>query len=533
MNHFNIILTFTIILSILFLIKGDNEFTCPKNEESLKRFAVLNITIYSKSDISDDFKSRLQFVMNSNNRLGIYIYLNIKVINKFETTPLDNQYYILLLQDFVKINRKSISMIYTASQVYIDNTNYLFSSPAVVYHGDIKIRNLPSVISSELKTVVKFPIKYLNYSTPEITHLPNFVFDKSNYSENIINTQCGIAYNNTLINPNSLDLDDIKLEILDYNKCNIVYNSNTPIYDLVSNFKPQYVLNRIKLINFTIFFKIYLTDKKLESLIIKSISEINNNAINFKIDYIFVSLFSMSNLKISINHETDNVLGEAINTIFSYTRTEIILNTQYGVSIDTVIHEFMHILGFSHSHSGIMSSFQTSDSVNPILINICPNSYYLKKNCSYDLNISENKTFISEYFKFQVNYDDYSYINLNTNNTNIYKYITDILTSYSSNIKNIPIKAYLNIDDAFDNNSKAKLINNPCTFKYIPQVSNIYYLQNMYCTLVIQVDCKSNEKYYLNLGALDGCYNIANTDTISSVICCSRGMKLGEIDEIK
>jgi hypothetical protein len=533
MNKFNKILSFIIILSILYLIKGDNEFKCPKNEEELKRYAVLNITIYSKSEITQNFKSRLQFEMNINNKLGIYIFLNIKVIKQFETEPLDNQYYILFLEDYIKINKKNISMIYTASQVYIDKNEYVFASPAVVYHGNTSIRHLPNVISSELKTIVKFPIKYLNYSTPEITHLSKFKFIPSFDSKIIINSKCGIIYNNTLINPNSLDLDDIKLEILDYNKCNIVYNLNVPIYDLVSNFRPKYVLNRIKLINFTIFFKIYLTDRKLELLIIESIAEINKNALNFKIDYIFVNSYSLSNIKISTNHQSDFVLGQAINTIFVSNPLEIILNTKYGISIDTVLHEFMHILGFSHSNEGIMSSFHTPDLLNPILINICPNIYYLKNDCSYDLNISENKTLISQYFKLQVNYDGYSFVNLNTNNTDIYKYINDILLSYSSNIKNIPIKAFSNIDDAFDNNNKVKLINDPCIFKYIPQVTNIYYLQNMYCTLVIQVECKLSERYYLNLGALNGCYNIANTDAISSVICCSRGMKLGEIDEIK
>lgn len=533
MSKFNKILTFIIILSILYLIKGDNEFTCPKNEEELKRYAVLNITVYSKSEITQNFKSRLQYEMNINNKLGIYIFLNIKVIEKFETEPSDNQYYILFLEDYIKIDKKSISMIYTASQVYIDKKEYVFASPAVVYHGNTAIRHLPNVISSELKTIVKFPIKYLNYSTPDITHLPKFKFIPSIESNIIINSKCGIIYNNTLINPNNLDLDDIKLEILDYNKCNIVYNLNIPIYDLVSNFRPKYILNRIKLINFTIYFKIYLTDRKLESLIIESISEINKNALNFKIDYIFVNSYSLSNIKISTNHQSDFVLGQAINTIFVSNPLEIILNTKYGVSIDTVLHEFMHILGFSHSNEGIMSSLHTSDSLNPILINICPNIYYLKNDCSYDLNLSENKTLISQYFKLQVNYDGYSFVNLNINNTNIYKYINDLLLSYSSNIKNIPIKAFSDINDAFDNNNKVDLIYNTCTFKYIPQVTNIYYLQNMYCTLVIQAECKPNVKHYLNLGALNGCYNIAKTDTISSVICCIRGMKLGEIDEIK
>ena len=529
----SLVLIFKLITLLLLINIGSFDNNKCKSQKKEIKIAPINLMIITERTIEPDFLALLQYEINKNNNIGIYIYVNMSIKKEIIDNP--NGYYIIDLNAYLNINDgKKRASVVVQSQVVINNTTHVFSNPIIVCYNSFKSQYANSIIS-ELKSFIDIPlnniIKFDNsitihniYQNGNLKGLGNVKKPKDNSNLIVTDRKCGIQYNNSYIDPTKMvDNSDRFLYKPTNNNCSIIFTSGIPNYQLTSDFIPKYNINKIPIINFVILFKIY---SEIKELLIEAINKLNENSINFKIDYKFVNNQNEANLiikKIQINLP---VLASAYNDIYHDSISKIEINTRFIPSVDTFIHELLHLLGFSHSEIGIMNAYISSNNIDPIFLNICPNKFYLKTKCLYNFSLNTLPP-----LPFQI-------INQKTNPEIVIN--TNLPTLYSLILNFKPIYIYNNKFDAYDNNFKKGQElkdNSTCLFKSIPKLVNEYKM-NYYCTLIIECIYKittesKGESKFANYGLLNGCYEVSSTINTTSVICCSRGMKINELIEIK
>lgn len=583
MTNKKVYLIIFIIYALMMIISSS--YTC--NKPIYYPVVTLNIKLYSQigTENAIEYISKIQYYLNVNNKIGLYIYIIPEILNNIPKIKNPNDIYIIFHRDPIKIQNNTKILILPLSDIYIDNTRHLFFTQAIVCHGCKYINPYHiNTVVYYLKNIINIPLSKQTFTKPHTTKLYIPSKDSSmkligcmnntcpytptiSHNIRIYNPECKFTY--TLINfdPTTNNIQSVKYKPFNNNKteCYIIYdNNNNPQYTQYSKYTINGQLNsqnnnHIPIINFNIYFNINIissnteNDFKLKSLLISVFNYINNNSFNFKINYKFTD-DNNYNFKIGFKDLSSNILAVAYGDIFRQNMLAIYFNNKYQINIDTMIHEIFHILGYSHTNmAGIMSA--NSKSINNInlknneikeylLINICPLSKYIDKCTIYN---TKNEISINiSHIPISKDNNNNVYIILNPNPylyTNLTQYILDYLNKFNmpkyspklDEMKNQSSKLiykypiYLSINEAFDNNEQNIKYIESDKIKYteIP-VPNVEYLQNHYCSLVIGIEIKKN-KYYMNIAQLDGCYMAMETNNNKYIVCCHKGMKISEL----